>query len=496
MYTKSILSATLLGKHQYPAPFSSSLPCLTRLIAAFASAQTVQYTGNGIVVTVNVPADTASSKSGPIYLQLAAPSGTEWLGIGQGSQMAGANMFVMYAESSSNVTVSPRSGTGHVEPQFNSGAQVTVLEGTGITGDGSLVANLRCDSCLSWSGGSMDPTDANSNWIWAIKQGSPLDSSSTSADISQHDTMGNFNLNLPVGTGGSSSNPFIQQVSSSTAAAGGSQTTATQSPGATQSSVSGSTTTSNPSVASPTVPAFAPSGVSSGDGSNSSSSTVDTTRAAHAAIMAAVFLVFFPLSALTLYLPTANRVRYVHAPLQAISIILMIVGLAIGVKLGKSVEELDGYHQIIGYVLVAVLIGGQPALGIYQHLYYHRTGGHSPLGTVHKWMGRVAILVGAVNGGLGFMQSGPVGSEYVPNYSVVVYSIVAVVVFFIYILVVVMTKWRSSRNNPTDEKLGGRAGYEMHPSSFERPYISSPQNYPAGQQQQQQQQQYGRQSYR
>ena len=420
--------------------------------------------------------------------------------------MAGANMFVIYAESSSNVTVSPRLGIGQVEPQFNSDAQVTVLEGTGIASNGDLIANIRCDSCLSWSGGSMDPTDSSSSWIYGLKSGNALDSSSTSADISQHDSFGNFNLDLTTGTGGSSSNPFVQQSSSSggssssstSAAAGTSSTASAQSPSSSQGSSQSSspTSASSASAASPTAPVSVPSGVSSGDGSSSSSSSstpVDTTRAAHAAVMSAVFLVLFPLIALTLYLPTAKRVRYIHAPLQVVSIILMLVGLGLGVKLGNSVDELDGYHQVIGYILVAVLIGGQPALGIYQHMYYHRTGGHSILGTLHKWMGRIAILVGAVNGGLGFMQSGPVGSTYVPNYAVVVYSIVAVVVFFIYLLVVLMAKWRASRNNTMDEKMGGRGGYEMHPSSgrdSERPYISSPQNYPAPPQQ------YGRQNYR
>lgn len=183
--------------------------------------------------------------------------------------------------------------------------------------------------------------------------------------------------------------------------------------------------------------------------------------------MSILFLLFFPLFALTLYLPWAKRVRFVHAPLQVLSIILLIVGLACGVTLGKSVDKLDGYHQVIGYIIFACLIFFQPALGIYQHLHYHRTGGRSALGVFHQWLGRIVILAGVVNGGLGFLQSGTPGSEYVPHYAVTAYSIVAIVVFIIYIAVVFNAK-RRAQNSPIREKPYDR-GYEMHPSSNEAP---------------------------
>lgn len=443
-----------------------------------SSGQVVQYTNNGIVFSVNVPADTASSGSGPIYIQMAAPSGTEWLGLGQGTGMAGANMLLMYSSSSSNVTISPRLGQGEFEPDYNPSAQITLLEGSGITSQGQMVANIRCDSCISWSGGSLDPTDTSSDWIYSIKEGSSVDSSDLSENLPQHDTFGTFNLDLTKGTGGSSSNPFVAASSSSSPSSGGeSSSPAANTASATESG-------SSPSPTSVSGPVTVPSGVSSGGTSSGTFSTpVDTTRAAHAAIMSAVFVVFFPLFALTLYLPTTKRVRYIHAPLQVISIILMLVGLGLGVKLGHSVEKLDGYHQIIGYILVAVLLGFQPAFGLYQHLYFHRTGGRSALGPVHQWLGRIAIIVGMVNGGLGFMQSGSVGSSYVPNYAVVLYSIVAVVVLFIYLTVVLSSKWRAARQNHEGEKITG--AYEMHASSRDqdRPYISGPQYYQGPRQQ-------------
>lgn len=62
--------------------------------------------------------------------------------------MAGAHIFVMYADGSNNVTISARDGgEGHVEPIFDSSlfAGVELLEGTGIN-DGVMTANVRCMS--------------------------------------------------------------------------------------------------------------------------------------------------------------------------------------------------------------------------------------------------------------------------------------------------------------------------------------------------------------
>ncbi len=176
---------------------------------AGSAAQFAQFSNSGYAISVQVPSDTASSGSGSIFVQISAPSGTEWVGFGQGSRMSGANMLVVYAADSTNVTVSPRLGTGHVEPDFNSAASISVLEGSGITSDGSMVANIRCDSCLSWSGGSMSATDSSSSWILAYKGGDALDSTDQSESISQHDSTGTFSLDLTTAVGGSSSNPFV-----------------------------------------------------------------------------------------------------------------------------------------------------------------------------------------------------------------------------------------------------------------------------------------------
>lgn len=94
---------------------------------------------------VNIPAATASSGSGDIFVQVTGPSNLQWLGIGQGTQMRGANIFMIYSnEAGNNVTVSPRLGAGQRQPS-TSGAtsQITLLAGSGIA-DGEITANFKC----------------------------------------------------------------------------------------------------------------------------------------------------------------------------------------------------------------------------------------------------------------------------------------------------------------------------------------------------------------
>lgn len=60
--------------------------------------------------------------------------------------MSGSNMFLVYTSSGgTNVTLSPRTASGQREPDFNSAAQVTLLEGSGVS-NGIMTANVKCRS--------------------------------------------------------------------------------------------------------------------------------------------------------------------------------------------------------------------------------------------------------------------------------------------------------------------------------------------------------------
>lgn len=389
--------------------------------------------------------------------------------------MAGSNMLIVYAASSTNVTVSPRLGAGEVEPQVNPNAVLTVLDGTGITSDGSMVANIRCDSCLTWSGGSMNPTDSSSSWIFAHKSGDALEATSTDAQIAQHDGSGSgFTLDLTQAVGGSSSNPFVAAVDPSPSSPA-SQSASAPTTSATAGNSPASTTQSN-SATQPTGGVSNPLTSTTPSSSGSSQTVADPNkqlRTAHAVIMPLVFLLLFPLAALTLYVPYNEKVRHIHAPLQGVSLIFTIAGMGLGISLGKKVGETHGYHQVIGYIVVAWMVLVQPALGLGQHLHFRRNGTRSPMGHGHRWLGRAFMVLGVVNGGLGFMQSGKVGTTYVPDYSVIVYSVIAVLMFLLYVGVVVLMPVFSGRRNSSNLLAGEKSrprseGYEMHGRSADQ----------------------------
>jgi hypothetical protein len=74
--------------------------------------------------------------------------------------MAGASIFVMYADGAGNVTISARDGgQGHVEPQQSASLQsgVTLLAGSGIV-NGRMIANVYCLCPLGcFPGGTREP---------------------------------------------------------------------------------------------------------------------------------------------------------------------------------------------------------------------------------------------------------------------------------------------------------------------------------------------------
>lgn len=159
---------------------------------------------------MGVPGTTASSGTGNIYFQISAPTTYSWVALGTGSQMRGANIFIMYQDGQGNVTVSARPGTGHQEPEYDAStaSQLTLLAGSGVNGD-TMVANVQCANCESWSGGTLNVASSGTSWIGAWKEGSSLASTSPSQSISYHDSHSEFNLDLTQASIDSDSNPFV-----------------------------------------------------------------------------------------------------------------------------------------------------------------------------------------------------------------------------------------------------------------------------------------------
>ena len=114
------------------------------LVVSRVAALDVKCAKAGVCFGLGISDRTASSNDNDIFFKLTAPGGTSWVSLGQGSQMDGANMFVIYPSSDgNNITISSRLGNGHKAPEPDSDTQLTVLEGSSASA-GEMVAVVRC----------------------------------------------------------------------------------------------------------------------------------------------------------------------------------------------------------------------------------------------------------------------------------------------------------------------------------------------------------------
>lgn len=147
----------------------------------------------------------------------------------------------------------------------------------------------------------MDLKSSSTTWIWAYKNGSPLDSDSQTESLNQHDFMASFKFDLADdATGGNSLNPFAVQAGAPT----------------------------------PTIP------------SNSGSSDIENEfkragriRRAHGAIMSLAFVIVYPVGAILIRLLSFSGLVWVHAATQIFAYMMAITGLGLGVYIALKPER-------------------------------------------------------------------------------------------------------------------------------------------------------------
>ncbi|PQE17129.1 integral membrane protein [Rutstroemia sp. NJR-2017a BBW] len=252
----------------------------------------------GPTYSVGIPPATAAAGAGNIYLQLSAPDTYQWVGLGIGSRMAGATIFVMYSDGKGNVTVSGRDGgQGHVEPSLDTKWDVRLLEGSGVVG-GVMRGNVLC--MLGTNCPLLSTTSTSSQWIAAWAEGKAIDSTEGDYSINQHNdnSYRQFTYDLTQARIESDSNPFISTAATSS---------------------SGSASASQPTS------------VGAVENQNSGS-TIHAYDIAHGTIMGLVMVVVFPLGALSM---VVWGKAWVHGFVQLAGLGLLVVGFGLGVKLAE-----------------------------------------------------------------------------------------------------------------------------------------------------------------
>ncbi|KAI1074020.1 putative iron reductase domain protein [Whalleya microplaca] len=378
------------------APLTSLLAgLLAASYGTLASAAAVQRCPvDNVCYQVAVPSASASSNSGNIYMQLRAPSEYAWVALGTGQAMAGSNIFVMYADGAGNVTISGRAGTGHSMPAADSSVQLELLDGSGVQ-NGSMVANVRCGNCGSWSGGQMGLASTSTDWIAAWKVGSALDTKDVNAGIAYHDSHDGWSFDLTQATVTEDTNPFF-----GTQAEAGGNGNGTSSGGSSGSSGNGN------------------SGVRP-----STSVNPQTVIFAHGIVMAIVMVILYPLG--SILMPLFGK-WFVHAGFQFMTFLLMWAGFGLGIVAAQRIRlNFDSVHTQLGTV-VCCLMAVQPVLGYVHHLHFVKHQARGAVSHAHIWYGRALLTMGIINGGLGLALADA------SQTFVIVYSVLAGVAFVIY----------------------------------------------------------------
>lgn len=323
--------------------------------------------------------------------------------------MKGATIFVMYADGNGNVTISARDGgQGHVQPLEDTSLQgnVQLLEGSGIV-NGQMVANIFCSSCPLDSSAS----DSSSPFIAAWQQGSALNSDSPSATITQHGSNDRtqFTFDLSSASVSANQNPFISDAATSTSS-GASPSSTSESGGSGSNNNGASSSGSSSRVVGP------------------SPKTLADYRKAHGIIMGVTVVLLFPIGATYMRLGGSAAG---HGSWQILSLCSLIAGFGVGVELAKKRKELyNTTHTICGTVVVALFLI-QPFLGIVHHLQYRKTGSRNIVSYTHIWYGRIIMILGITNGGLGLRlaantKNGEIAYGVIAGVVAVVYTVLVV----------------------------------------------------------------------
>ncbi|KIX04546.1 uncharacterized protein Z518_05416 [Rhinocladiella mackenziei CBS 650.93] len=308
---------------------------------------TSRDTDDNVTVAINVPSDSTDS----LFFYFSAPAGQEWAAFGLGGQMDGALMFVTYAnDDGNNITLSPRLGTGHVEPKYTSDVKVDVLNGSGII-DGTFVVNAKCTGCRSWNGGSIDINSEDQDMIWAVGPVGDMNSNDVSATIVQHQGYASFELNLKKATGtGGVPVPSADEVDYTRPGDGG----------------------------------LSRGGV-----------------AFHAFLMVAAYLVVFPTGYLVLRF--FEKV-WLHWGVQSFAFLMVVIGTGVGIAVSKRDNlnpSLDSVHQILGLVVTGLVLLTW-TVGFIGHRIYKKTGAPAKIMKGHRVLGPSTIAFGLINSFIGF----------------------------------------------------------------------------------------------
>lgn len=172
---------------------------------------------------------------------------------------------------------------------------------------------------------------------------------------------------------------------------------------------------------------------------------------AHGVLACIAFVALFPIGGILIRLANFTGLIWVHAALQLFGYLVYIIAFIMGVYMATHMNLMSNSHPIIGIALFMILLL-QPIFGFLHHRLFKKYGHRTLWSYAHLWHGRVAILLGMVNGGLGLKLAGvaSMGQK-------IAYGVIAALMAVIYIAAIIVGELRRRKKTPPSYEKSQRS---------------------------------------
>ncbi|KAJ8604257.1 hypothetical protein MRB53_041855 [Persea americana] len=172
---------------------------------------------------------------------------------------------------------------------------------------------------------------------------------------------------------------------------------------------------------------------------------------AHGIVMTIAFALLYPLGAALIRLP---RVSWkIHSAVQVLAILLSLAGVGTGAwmvwRRNLFVTGRDLAHPVIGIVVIAIMVLFMPFAGWFHHKIWMRRRRSSVWTYAHRWLGRAVVILGGINGGLGFAITMPKNDAH---WLMIMYIVLAAVSFAAWWISAFVWAWRESERDDASQQ--------------------------------------------
>lgn len=173
---------------------------------------------------------------------------------------------------------------------------------------------------------------------------------------------------------------------------------------------------------------------------------------AHGVLASLAFVIFFPLGSILIRLGSFRGLWLIHGLFQIFAYVIYVVAFGIGIYIVRNVpvDILNNYHPVIGITVFALLFF-QPFLGLMHHFQYKKLKRRTLWSYGHLWLGRIAITLGMINGGLGMFLATETGRFEPTRGQIIAYGVVAGLMWVAWVAASVTGERRRNRSRKVAE---------------------------------------------